>query len=192
MSIEDFTQEKPNLNNAWETWLSIGLKSEITSIQQLHQLSLQIIKSKIYPMITALIGDGLIKWYCFLIHGRNNDPNLYFHIRFEPQERIEKREEIERFLPEYCEHTKTFLEGANERNDDPKKISDIDESLFEQGEIEEAWRIIGEQSGWIMKFLNAHKNDVNILDAQFVQFLHFFTNMVGLGNQFTYRNIRRF
>ena len=52
----------------------------------------------------------------------------------------------------------------------------MDTSLFETGEIEEAWRIIGEQSEWFLSMLNIFKKDVKIPILYVGQFLHYFAN----------------
>ena len=44
-------------------------------------------------------------------------------------------------------------------------------------EIEEAWRIIGEQSAWVLEMLNIHKNNIEITASQVGQFLHYYFNM---------------
>jgi hypothetical protein len=49
--------------------------------------------------------------------------------------------------------------------------------------VEDAWRILGEQSEWLMNMVNAHKENVEIPVPQFVQFMQFYFNMVGLSGQ---------
>jgi len=49
--------------------------------------------------------------------------------------------------------------------------------------IEEAWRIMGEQSEWLLNMLNNHKVDVEIPIGQVEQFLHFYSNMTGLSKR---------
>jgi hypothetical protein len=47
-------------------------------------------------------------------------------------------------------------------------------------DIEEGWRLVGEQSQWVIELINAYKEDALTI-GQFTQFMHFFTNAVGLG-----------
>lgn len=63
----------------------------------------------------------------------------------------------------------------------PQEISGIEKSLLKNEEIEEAWRILGEQSEWLMSMLNIHKENVGIPIEQITQFMHFYFNMLGLG-----------
>ena len=65
-----------------------------------------------------------------------------------------------------------------------ENIAGINKSLLKNEEIEEAWRIIGEQSEWIINLVNIHKEDIGWVPiTQFVQFMHFFMNMMGLGHR---------
>jgi hypothetical protein len=59
-------------------------------------------------------------------------------------------------------------------------ISGIDKALLKNEKIEEAWRIIGEQSEWLLEMLNIHKGEVGIPLQHVAQFLHFFANMTQL------------
>jgi len=169
--------EKPNLERIWETRIKIGLPQTVTIQQIIHT-----IRSKLYPMLLDLKTKKTIKWYCFLIHGsrRKDDPNLYFHIRFEPKSDINDKERVNGILPEYCE------KGMTERCKDVEdvySIEGIDKALLKNEEIEEVWRIIGEQSEWLMNMLNIHKDNVEIPIRQITRFMHFYLNMLGLGNQ---------
>ena len=166
--------QKPNLNQMWETFIKIGLPNEV-SFGRL----VQIIRFNIYPMISRLKDDGIINWYHFLIHNRESgvpttedDNNLYYHIRFALKKDI-KPKDVHNLLPNYCEKTRPIERRL-------ESISGIDKSLLKNEEIEEAWRIIGEQSEWLINMLNIHKEDIEIPTDQVEQFLHFYSNMTGL------------
>jgi len=62
-----------------------------------------------------------------------------------------------------------------------ESITGIDKSLLKEERIEEAWRVIGEQSEWAIDLLNTYKEDVQIPLSQIMQFLHYFFNMMQLG-----------
>jgi len=82
--------------------------------------------------------------------------------------------EFRKSLPNYCVMTrKISREGV-------ESITGINESILKNEEIEEAWRIIGEQSEWVLEMLNIHKQHVEIPPQQIVQFLHFYANMTQL------------
>ncbi|MDH5690662.1 MAG: hypothetical protein OEY81_04475 [Candidatus Bathyarchaeota archaeon] len=44
-------------------------------------------------------------------------------------------------------------------------------------EIEEAWRIIGEQSEWLLGMLDIYKEELDIPPQQIKQFFHYYFNM---------------
>lgn len=164
--------EKPNLNQMWETWVKIGPRASLTP-----KLLQSEIRNKISPMISRLKNKKIINWYHFLCHPYPKEPNNgYFHIRFSVIRNIERVDALN--LPEYCVSTKKI--GPL------RKIVGIDKVLLKNEEIEEAWRIIGEQSEWIINLINIHKEDVGWVPiTQFVQFMHFFMNMMGLGHRAT-------
>ena len=162
--------EKPDLNQMWETFIRIG-EMPFIDISKI----IRMIRFQIDAMISHLIRDGTINWYCFLIHGKNSVPttkddnNAYFHIR------VSVKNNTEPSFPDYCVMTRKI------ERDWVKSISGIDKSLLENEEIEEAWRIIGEQSEWLLKMLNIHKEDVEVPPRQIGQFYHFFANMAQIG-----------
>lgn len=166
--------EKPDLNRMWETFIKMSWE-DIRGGEHLN-----IIRFKIHQIISFLKDDGIINWYCFLIHDRKSgvptsedDTNPYFHIRFA----LEKDVDPNKFLitlPEYCVMTRKIDRKSVE------SISGIDKSLLKKEEIEEAWRIIGEQSEWLLNLLNIYKQDVNIPLQQIAQFLHFYSNVTQL------------
>lgn len=159
--------EKPNLEQMWHTYVKIGSPISFKKIQDT-------IRFKIYPMISRLKSDGIINWYHFLIHPNPKDRfNKYFHIRFSVIKDIDRVDDLQ--LPEYCASTKKI--------DPIQTISGINKDLLKNEEIEEAWRLIGEQSEWIMNMINIHKENIGWIPIeQFIQFMHFFMNMMGLGH----------
>jgi hypothetical protein len=161
--------EKPNLDQMWETWVKIGPKVGST-LKMLQDT----IRNKIYPLVSTLKKRKIINWYHFLLHPYPRDPNNgYFHIRFSVIGNIKKAEDLG--LPEYCVSTKKISPIRD--------ISGINRALLINEEIEEAWRVIGEQAEWIIKLVNIHREDEGIPIDQFVQFMHLFMNMMGLGHQ---------
>lgn len=133
----------------------------------------------IKEQIWSVEADGLIGWYCFLIHDRNsgvptteNDDNPYFHIRFDTKEEINPKDS----LPNYCVLTRKI---------DVDWVKDIsirrgevfNTSMLKDESIGEVWRIIGEQSEWLLHALDIFKDDTDIPLLYVSQFLHYFANM---------------
>lgn len=154
--------EKPDLERMWETRIKVGPKRNLT-----YKMFQDTIRHEIASTFPPLLEEGKIRWYHFLYHRYPEDEsNAYFHIRFSPGP-------ID--LPEYCVATKKI--------DPLRGISGVNKSLLKNEEIEEAWRILGEQSQWIIGLINIHKEDKSIPIKQIVKFMHFYTNMLWLGNQ---------
>jgi hypothetical protein len=163
--------KKPNLKRLYRVWIKI---QQPLSTEALFSNAANIIKSQISELVTSLENNKMIDWYYFLIHGKNNDPNnAYFDLVFSVSEGIDFGNFV-KALPTYCldpEQLKEFGEA----------ISGIASSQLKNEEIEEAWKIIGEQSEWVIHMLSSHKdNEVTI--QQYLQFMHFYMNMMGLGN----------
>ena len=168
--------EKPNLNRMWETFIKVPKEEDKTKY---YNLLYNDIRFKIQPVISKLIENNLINWYHFLIHNRDSgvpapegDNDLYFHIRFSFKDHANP-EDILNLLPDYCVMTQHI--------DPPlKSVEGIDNTIIKNEEIEEAWRIIGEQSEWLLRMLAIHKEDANVSIQQVGQFLHYFASMAQL------------
>lgn len=118
--------------------------------------------------ISQLRKTGEITWFYFLYHRKPNDNvNGYFDIVFTTD-----RGDPTEFLPEYC----VDIEEIPPR----RRIRGIDETILD---IAEAWRIIGEQTEFIIDLVRAHKENSEIHLEQIKQFMHFFMNALWLGNR---------
>jgi len=53
----------------------------------------------------------------------------------------------------------------------------FDTSLLKHEGIEEIWRIIGEQSAWLLETLDAYKENIEIPPLHIAEFLHYYSNM---------------
>jgi len=130
------------------------------------------IRSKIYPMVSDLENRRIIDWYHFLFHPYPQDPNNgYFHVRFSVLDDVKKGDDMK--LPSYCVST--------EKIDPITDIGGIDKTLIRNEEIEEAWRLVGKQSEWVIDLVRVHKGEIPI--DQFLQFMHFFMNIMSLGHR---------
>lgn len=167
--------ENPDLDKMWETFIRIPIEDDRIRFSLFYD----IIRSKIYPMISRLKNDKMINWYCFLIHDRKSgvptseeDGHPYLHMRFALRSDTNP-EEFLSLLPNYCVMTHKIEHRL-------ESIAGIDKSLIKNEEIEEVWRIIGEQSEWFLELLSIHKGNIEIPPQQIAQFLHFFANMAQL------------
>lgn len=135
------------------------------------------LREKVKPLIEELTRTQKIRWYCFLIHGRNSgvpttpdDDAPYWHLRLEVAPHA-GADQIMRSLPSYCVMTRKTCLGS--------PIGGVDNNLLKEGRTIEAWRIIGEQSEWMLRMLDIHTDTGEGLPfrRQVAQFLHYFANM---------------
>jgi hypothetical protein len=169
--------QKPNLDRMWETFVKIPSENGQIRFNDIFD----IIRFKISPMIQRLRDEGIIDWYCFLIHDRNNgvptsqnDTSPYFHIRIALKEN--GRPDFPKSLQDYCVMTRRIDRKWVERISLTTETT-FDTSLFKNEGIGEVWRIIGEQSEWLLNTLNAYKEDVAVPHLHIFEFLHYYSNM---------------
>jgi len=164
--------DKPDLDRMWETF--IQMPNYDSTIPDNH---IRIIRSHLSPLLFDLKQKFGVDWYCFLIHNRESgvptsvdDDHAYFHVRFALREDVEA-EELLQSLQSYCTMTRKVQPGA------VQSIAGIDASLLKNDDVREAWRMIGEQSEWVLNMLSIHKPNVDLFPRQIEQFLHFYANM---------------
>jgi hypothetical protein len=166
--------KKPDIENMREMAIRVLYKDGGDHIK--------ILQTEVIPTISVLKEKCGVKWYCFLIHNRDNGvPIPYngpqFHIRFENSANHSQKE-LSNLLPDYCEMIRKV------ESKDVEKISGIDTTLLNEGDIREAWRIIGESCEWIVGMINAHKLEFDIppqkMAKQISQFLHYLANITQL------------
>lgn len=123
------------------------------------------LRSQIDPLILHLEKEQLIEWYFFLIHNRKsggiptspNDRNLYYHLRFRLRDKVscerllKATEEILGFTPLWRTTNKPAISGR------------IEKAKLKNEEFEEAWKIMGEQSEWILHMIRAHNRSIDRL-----------------------------
>jgi hypothetical protein len=162
---------KPSLDRMWETFIQLPIEG--LSFNNY----VQTLRFELHPIVSELLDKNAIEWYCFLLHGKSsgvptsaNDSHLYIHLRFSLKETADAASVV-KMLPPSCVMTAPIDVGRIE------SITGVDKSALKDEDIEEAWRMIGQQSEWVLDFFSVHKEDVTISPQQISQFLHFFDNM---------------
>lgn len=135
------------------------------------------IRRDVTPHIRKLETDGSIRWFCFLFHncstvGLAHGPCI--HLRMEPRLGT-TIDEFKKLLPSHFENPQLKPELA---------ISDIDVSQIVAQDWASAWKIVGEGSDWLLRMLDGHQTGPT--DGQIIQFIHFLTNALSLGNRSYY------
>lgn len=166
--------QKPNLDRLWRIKIYLELPS---SRQDFFRRVIEGIKSQVTRLVSVLEKeDKLIDWYYFLIHQEPNESHrLYFDVVVSLKIGITEevlKNSLRRLT--YCSTPNKLPHSFGE------SISNVITAQLRNDDIEEAWKVVGEQSEWIINLVNAHKDDALTI-GQFTQFMHFFTNPVGLG-----------
>jgi hypothetical protein len=148
----------------WRTWIQIEIRDN-----SLFKSFQDTIREKLQPIL-QLQKSGKINWFYFLFHSKHNDPNnLYFDVVFTTES------DPKDILPNYCIDTAKIPPMM--------EIDGVDEKLLEGEDIRKAWRIIGEQSEFMINLVCSHQENVEIPPAQIAQFMHFFMNQLGYGKK---------
>jgi hypothetical protein len=167
--------QEPNLDRMWRMWIKIGIPHG-TYLEWFNRV-IGVIREQVSEAVTILEENRIVDWFCFLIHTKEDDkPYAYFDVVFALREGVNS-EDFLGLLPSYC------LDPAPAGRGEFESIDGIDTLFLKNGRIEEAWRIIGEQSRWIIHMANIHKENVSMPIQQFTQFMHHYLNMTSLGNK---------
>jgi len=159
---------KPNLDRLWR--IKIPLEPSVSDQARFNQVR-KGIESQVTQLVSIL--EKLIDWYYFLIHGDKNIP-LYFDVV------VSLKNEVAEETLKDSVHMLTYCSTPEKLHDFGKSISEITTTQLKNDDILEAWKVIGEQSEWVINMVNTHKHGALTI-GQFKHFMHFFTNSVGLG-----------
>jgi len=169
--------EKPDLNKLWETFIRFSW-DDLSSGGHIG-----VMREKVAYTISVLKAKGDVGWYCFFIHDRNSgvptsmdDNYLYFHIMFELQKHMDPVD----VLPVYCVLTRKVEPEWVKTIPIDAKGATFDVSLLKDESIERVWKIIGEQSEWLLSLLTAFKETVSIPASYIQRFLNYYTDMTAL------------
>ena len=150
----------PGIDSAWLA--ARGIQSE-------SPLALQTIRDDVGALVREL-GDRL-EWFAFLVHDygtgvptTSEDHSIYLHVRLA----LVADEELVLGSP-WLLTRRTSLSH---------EMAGVDVGAFQDG-IDAAWRLLGEQSAWLLSLLEQQRPDVDPLQRllHVRQFLHFFANM---------------
>jgi len=169
--------EKPNLDRLWETFIRFSW-DDLSSGGYIG-----LIRDKVAYTISMLKAKGDVGWYCFWIHDKNSgvpttedDEYLYFHIRFELKRHVSPVD----ILPIYCVLTRQVEREWVKSVAINGNGAEFDVSLLRNESVEEVWRLIGEQSEWLLHLLDRFKDNVSIPISHIRGFMNQFTDMTAL------------
>lgn len=126
------------------------------------------LRDEVLPLIRRLEREHDLSWYSFLIHAYDivptapDDKRAFIHLR------LRADDDRDNFVlpPAWLWTRKVELSH---------EIAGVDTSVLD---VDEAWRIIGDQSAWLLDFIEAHHSgtDPLTLTKHVKQFLHFWAN----------------
>ena len=172
--------QKPNLNQMWETFIQIPNNNNQVNLTVLYNK----IRFEINPLVKSLIESNKIYWYSFLIHNKGSgvptsqeDNNPYFHIRI-----ASEKSDIDftKELPKYCVMTRKIDPNWVREITIDDKGTKFNTSLLKNEQIEEIWKIIGEQSEWLLSIFSIYKDNVEIPIQYIIEFFHYYFNAIVL------------
>jgi hypothetical protein len=156
----------PAADTAW--LLSKGCEAESPAL--LVQL-----RDEVLPTVRKL--GRYIEWFSFLVHDRasgvpttEDDKRCYIHLRLKLR-KFQRREiipSIPRFLSDPWQFTRKV--------DLSREIAGVDPKVLD---VDRAWAELGEQSAWLLNFIeacDAHADGLQLVRIV-RQHLHFFANM---------------
>lgn len=166
----------PNLHTIIEPFIRIDY-SEKASADANWQNYIDLLRSRVAPLIRVLTAAGSITWYSFLVHDRKSgvptkkrDKGFYVHLRMSLSASADEDSFI-RDLPEYCLMTRKM------QMPDTPSLDTVDISCLNGSNVEHGWRILGESSEWVLRLLDSHDQSKPVPQNNVAQFLHY------LGNQ---------
>ena len=165
--------ELPDLSQTVETHVPLRSLDMSGCLDQLRR--------DVLPHIRKLQADGHLRWFSFLLHPAKqldgfdeSDETPVIHLRLEPSPGLDVESFIKQLPPHFVKPVLRPL-GA---------FDGPDVALFASGDWAHDWRVVGESSEWVLCFLEAHPADVPLV--QVVSFLHYISNPLALGWQFTH------
>ncbi len=166
----------PNLHAIIETFIRIDYSEDVSEDANWRNY-IDLLRSRVAPLVRSLMAAKAITWYSFLVHDRKSgvptkkrDKDIYVHLRMSLSASTDEDAFI-RSLPEYC------LMSRKMQVPDPPSLDTVDIGSLNGSNVEHGWRILGESSEWVLRLLDSHDPRKPVPQDNVEQFLHY------LGNQ---------
>ena len=166
----------PNLHRMMETFIPIPASGQALSAEA-WQGYLNLLRSKVAPLVRDLMKQGKIDWYSFLVHDKESGvpaeagDGLYVHLRFS----LSPAAEESRFagqLSADCRFTRKMPPP------DAVSLGAVHARSLRNGDIAQGWKIFGEESELVLSLLDAHDPDQPVPPRNIGQLLHYLGNQV--------------
>lgn len=137
-----------------------------------------LLRRDVSPYLRELSASGSITWFSFLLHTPQQllpaqpGQGYIVHLRLAPAAHLDSSGLIESLPPHFQNpHVVPPLAA----------ISGLDASALRDSDWAYAWKAFGEASEWVLDLLDAYATGPQ--PAEILQFLHFMTNPLMLGQQ---------
>lgn len=169
--------DRPDLTCLFESFIKIGDPTTMAP-DRFWASYIDLLRQSLNPSMTSLRRDGIVRWFSFLVHGREggvptevDDKSLFIHIRVEAGPGVEEHALVQR-LPI------SWLWTRRMSSDSAGRIAGVDASYLRGADIAHAWQILGESSEWVLRMLDAHDARQPIPLNHVGQFLHLIDNQL--------------
>lgn len=169
--------KSPNLKRVIETFIRIEISNRTTSIQ-VWQDYLNLLRSKVAPLVRHLLDAEIIDWYSFLVHNRDSgvptsedDHGVYVHLRMGLTDTSSESELLDQ-LSSICQMTRKMTVPT------PPSLDRVDIRTLKNDKAEQGWRVLGEASEWVLQMLNSHDPNKPVPPQNVAQFLHYIGNQL--------------
>lgn len=168
----------PSFDRMWETHLCLRLDVNPAKSRGAAApvAAMRAIRSEVLPLVRCLQQGSMIEWFSFLVHAAPEGaaPGAYVHLRLSFMPYITAYEINNVVCGPWLPPTRVVAPACRE-------ISGLDRSAFRGKSIHRAWKLIGEQSAWVLDFVEAHPAASDMaLVLHAVQFAHYTNNMMQL------------
>lgn len=169
----------------WETYLRIDVKPGSPRKASAPLAVVKVLREQVLPLVRRLEDRDVIEWYSFLVHGApdGEKPGAYIHLRMSIVDGVA-------FLSSRLRDLHDGIKQARGKWTEPKRIvapacreiAGFDRTAFTGVDIRCAWKLIGEQSAWVLDLIEQHSDKTSDLAVVLhaVQFMHYFSNMLQL------------
>jgi len=177
----------PNLSRMWETYLRIDAKPGKPRAASATLAVIKVLREQVLPYVRRLERYHGVEWYSFLVHDapEGAPPGAYIHLRI-------SRAAQPHMLPPILGGDLRKMRMPLRRWTQPKRIvapacreiAGLARTALRSGDIRRAWKLIGEQSAWVLSLLEQHQPDDLAVALHATQFMHYFSNMLQLPSSY--------
>lgn len=166
---------RPYLDSVWETFVRIGPCRRATFDAGRH---VEVLRRYVIPAIEVLRIDR--GWFHLMIHddvtfgvGHSPRGDALWHLRLSLHPSVD--------FDQFCQSLPAQFESTRMLSiDSIQRIPGINASLVKSHDIADCWRLLGEQTEWLLKAVRAYREDADAsaIARDLYQYAHLFENPI--------------